>query len=432
MLDHSSIVVVGAGYVGLATGVFLADRGFSVTMIDKNPHTLDLLNRGRLPFREPLLQKKYRQVLKINKINNQSPDQGLYVNASFIFIAIDSANPETGLMRMKDFKEMAAWIGNNRTRKKLTVVLKSTNTIGFAEKFHNLLDATPYGDKVNLVVNPEFLREGYAFEDTMHPWRIVIGAGNKKAASNLIGLYRTIHKKTIPMIITDWKSAELIKLASNVYLSHRLSFIHEIADFVRLHKLDLKAVKDGIGLDPRIGLNYFEPGLGFGGSCLPKDCLLLNTNEYKNKFEFKTARTALEINRRVLDLLINKLQDNLGSLQGKKIAILGMAFKPGIDDTRNSQAVKLALKLKRCKARIAVFDPYLRKEMPIADGSIKLEDDLISTLKSTSAIIIGTAHRQFRNIKPEDAAKIVKKKIISDNFGIVNQSRWEKEGFEFI
>jgi UDPglucose 6-dehydrogenase len=432
MTSRPSILVVGAGYVGLAAAVFLANEGYSVSVIEKNPYTVESLNCGRLHFRELLLQKKLRQVLKRGKMQLRHPVKELYQNSQFIFIAIDSADPVTGKMRLANFERMAHWIGDAKTKSPPTVVLRSTNIIGFAEKFQGLLNKTAYGSRVRLIVNPEFLREGFAYEDTAHPWRIIIGVNEKKAAAPLLKLYGSVYSRSIPTVVTNWKSAELIKLASNVYLSHRLAFIHEIADFTRNEDLDIEAVRQGIGLDPRIGLHYFEPGLGFGGSCLPKDCYLINSNEGTTNFQFKTACTALEINGRILDRLIERLRNKLGRLKGKKIVIIGAAFKPEVDDTRGSQAVKLALKLKRRGAKIAFFEPYLKHADKLAEGSFPLMDNLEAALHGASAVIIGTAHKRFKSVEPKHAAKLVKRRLVSDYFGILNRTRWEKKGFVFI
>ena len=432
MTSRPSILIVGAGYVGLATGVLFADNGFRVIVVEKNTYALESLQHSHLHFREPLLQKKLRQVLKREKMQLSRPMKELYQNSQFIFIAIDSADPITGKMRLANFERMARWIGDAKTKNPPTVVLKSTNVIGFAEKFQGLLNKTTHGRRVRLVVNPEFLREGFAYEDTAHPWRIIIGVNEQKAAARLLRLYGSVYSRSIPTIVTNWKSAELIKLASNVYLSHRLAFIHEIADFARNEDLDIEAVRQGIGLDPRIGLTYFEPGLGFGGSCLPKDCHLINSHEAVSSFQFKTARTALEINERILDTLIERLRSKLGRLKGKKIAILGAAFKPEVDDTRGSQAVKLALKLKRRGAKAAFFEPYLKQTEKLAEGNFPLTDSLEAALQGASAVIIGTAHKQFRSVEPKHIAKLVKRRLVSDYFRILNRTRWEKKGFEFI
>ncbi len=432
MTSRPSILIVGAGYVGLATGVFLADNGHSVRVIEKNPYTVESLGRGRLHFHEPLLQKKLRQVLKKKMLKLSHPAKELYQDAQFVFVAIDSANPATGKMRMADFERIARWIGDAKAKSPPTVVLKSTNVIGFAEKFQALLNETAYGSRVHLAVNPEFLREGFAYEDTAHPWRIIIGVSRKKAASHLLRLYRSVYRRSTPTVVTDWKSAELIKLASNVYLSHRLAFIHEVADFARREDLDIETVRQGIGLDPRIGLDYFIPGLGFGGSCLPKDCYLINSHEAAGRFQFKTAGTALEINERILDTLVERLGRKLGRLKGKKIAILGAAFKPGVDDTRGSQAVQLAVKLRRRGATVALFEPHLRQTEKLAEGNFPLASSLEAALKGASAVVVGTAHEQFRSIKPQYIAELVKGRLVCDYFGIMNRTQWEKKGFEFI
>jgi len=334
---------------------------------------------------------------------------------------------------------MAGWIGSVKRKRQAIVVLKSTNVYGFAEKFNQFLQKTPYGKDVHLMVNPEFLREGFAYEDTENPWRIIIGAENAKAASKLLSFYRTAYKKSIPLFAGSWGDAELIKLASNLYLAHRLAFINEIAEFSRLENLDIDLVKEGIGSDPlvkegigsdpRIGLHYLEPGLGFGGACLPKDCRFINAPMIKKQFTFQTAKTALDINARVNELLVKKLQKELKSLRGKKVAVLGIAFKPETDDTRESRAVELVLKLSRKGALVNVYDPFLKEPQT---NKIKYHTDINNAIKGASILIVGCAHKQFKNIKPEVARKLVKKPLIADYFRILNRTRWEKAGFKFV
>ncbi len=282
------------------------------------------------------------------------------------------------------------------------------------------------------MVNPEFLREGRAYEDTARPWRIVLGVDKPAAAGGLLRLYRSLYRESIPRIITDWQSAELIKLAANVYLSHRLAFIHEIADFARMAGLDLDSIRRGIGLDPRIGLDYFEPGLGFGGSCLPKDCRLINSSEATGWFQFKTARTALHINDRVIENLVKRLQQRIGPLRGKKLALLGVAFKPQVDDTRHSPAVRLALGLQRRGAILACHDPYLKNSSRVPATELPLEPDPYLVLHSATAVIIGTAHEEFRRLKPLRVARQVAGRVVCDYFGILNRKTWSQAGFEFI
>jgi len=432
MKARPTILVVGAGYVGLATAVFLASKRFSVTVAEKNPATVDLLARGKLHFREPELKAQLKTVVKSRRLVPVAPAEAYYQTADIIFIAIDSADRTTWKMRMKPFEQIAGWIGSVKRKSPPTVVLKSTNVLGFAERFRAALDATPHGAAARLVVNPEFLREGMAYEDTVKPWRIVVGAEDKREAARLLMVYRMIYPKTVPIVRTDWKGAELIKLAANVYLAHRLSFIHEIADFARIEGLDIESIRQGIGLDPRIGLDYFMPGLGFGGSCLPKDCNLINSDEHAKHFAFESALSAMAINDRLLEQLLVRLKERVGSLKGKKICLLGAAFKPEIDDTRGSRAIELARLLKRAGAKVALYDPHLKGKEQTFEGKLPLEPDLDTALKGASAIVIGTAHRSFAMIKPSHAAELMKKRVVADYFRILNPRGWSEAGFEFI
>ncbi|MEA3297883.1 MAG: nucleotide sugar dehydrogenase [candidate division Zixibacteria bacterium] len=427
------MLIVGGGYVGLATATFLANRGHRVTVAEKNRYTVESLGCGQLHFHEPSLTVKFRQALKTRRIRVVPPSRQLYQSADIIFVAIDSVNQTTGRMNISAFEKISEWIGGIKRKRVALVILKSTNVLGFAQFFRNMLDDTLYGATVRLAVNPEFLREGFAYDDTEKPNRIVIGVPDTATRRQMVRLYRPLYKHHVPMITTDWKSAELIKLASNLYLSHRLAFVNEIAEYARREKLDVATVTRSIGLDPRIGLEYFEPGLGFGGSCLPKDCDLINSRELGSQYRFQTADTALDINDFVIDGVISGLRVALGDrLKGKKIAVLGAAFKPETDDTRGSQAVRLAIKLKRRGASVLVYDPFLKGASGIVGSTVSLEHNLQLTIQNASAIVIGTAHRRFRTLKAKTASRLVKKRLVADRFRILNRDIWEKEGFRFV
>ena len=282
------------------------------------------------------------------------------------------------------------------------------------------------------MVNPEFLREGLAYQDTAQPWRIIIGSDDPNVARRLINFYKRIYSSKIPLVKTDFLSAELIKLSANLYLSHRLAFIHEIAEYARSENLDIDIIREGIGLDPRIGTEYFNPGLGFGGSCLPKDCHLINSEESIADYQFQTAFTALGINNDVLENIINRLKSEIKNLKGKKITILGASFKAELNDTRNSRSVELAKMLKRRGAKVFVHEPFLPDSDSIVDGHLKLTPNIDEAVANSHAIIIGAAHRQFKDLKPEHIGKLVKKKLVIDNFRHLDKKKWTAKGFRFI
>lgn len=422
-----NILVVGAGYVGLATAVYLADKGESVLVVETNRQIINSLRKRKLHFSEPLLEKKLSKVIRNGKLTVDEPTPEAYHNASLIYIAIDSVDHLDWKMRLGTFKLLAQWIGESALPIK-TIILKSTNVLGFSELFRKLLDKTKYGKTAGIIVNPEFLREGFAFEDTEKPWRIVVGADSAKHAEPLVKLYLKVYSKKVPIIVTDRKSAELIKLAANLYLSHRLGFIHEIALYARREGLDMDKIHMGIGLDPRVGLKYLSPGLGFGGSCLPKDCHLINSDQAGNRFLFQTAKTALSINERVLDELIDDATKRIGSLKGKKVAILGAAFKPDLDDTRGSRSVALGHKLIRCGAKVVFYEPLLPKGARIWEGQYEPVRDVHAAMQGAHIIVIGTAHSAFRKLIPKRTTKPV---IVYDYFEILNHSKWQKLGYQF-
>ena len=432
MSDRSNILVVGAGYVGLATAVFLSHKRLQVTVVEKNASIVKSLSRGELHFAELVMAKHLQKAVKRGDLIASQPDPTLYQKADMIFIAIDSANRSTWKMNHSVFKQIAEWIGSTPRKKKATVILKSTNTIGFADNFAKFVDKTPYGHQVRVVVNPEFLREGFAFEDTRNPWRLVIGRRERGDATALRKLYNSIYPARIPVIETDLRSAELIKLASNTYLANRLAFIHEIADFTRSESLDLDAIQKGIGLDPRIGEEYFTPGLGFGGACLPKDCRLINSKETSTSFMFKSAQSAMAINDRLLKNLVESIQKHIRSLKKKKIAILGVAFKPEVDDTRGSRAVDLANMLRKAGADVSCYDPYLASHDHIPGTKLKLSQSIEEASLGADLVIIGCAHHDIKSIRPSVIAKKVQSKHICDYFNCLPKAKWEKAGFTFI
>jgi len=431
MKSKNSILVVGAGFVGLATATFFARKGHFVTVAEINPNTIDPLNRGELHFHEPKLATEFRKAVKAGKLVVKQPTEEDYTGSRFVIIAIDSVDQRNWTMKSDAFEQMADWIGSKRYSPRHTVFLKSTNILGFSKFFRGCLDATPYGKEVELIVNPEFLAEGTAYEDTAEPSRVVIGTLDGKSGGAGEKLVRSLYPKAVPFINTTWKGAELIKLGSNLYLSHRLTFINELAEYARSINLDIPTICEGIGLDPRIGTHYFKPGLGFGGSCLPKDCRLINSEELEPKFDFQVAYTALLVNDDILESIVSRLKDRLGNLKGKKIALLGVAFKPEADDVRGSQVLKLAQKLKRRGARLSIYDPFVDGIDSPVDGKWDTESSWKDALKSANAVVVGTAHSAFKKITPAAASKLVRRKLVIDNYGHLNFKSWTKAGFKF-
>ncbi|MDH4158452.1 MAG: nucleotide sugar dehydrogenase, partial [candidate division Zixibacteria bacterium] len=366
------------------------------------------------------------------KLIIEKPAREFYQAAEYVFVAIDSADRQTWRMNLRPFRQIARWLGSEKPRRRRIVVMKSTNILGSAEKFDQLLKKTPYGEYIDVAVSPEFLREGHAWEDTADPWRIVVGAESKQAVAKLARLYRSVYRKSIPIITDGWKTAELIKLASNLYLAHRLAYINEVAEFARMEGMDVDLVKSGISRDPRIGGGYFEPGLGFAGACLPKDCRFINVSYNKKHFKFHTAETALKINELVVDGVVGRIRKRLGGLRGKKVALLGTAFKPETDDTRESQALKLAARLRRMGAKVAAYDPLVRPVEGKAGGKLDYAETAEDAVRGASIVVIGTAHDSFRKLRPASLKRLMKQPVVCDNFRILRRAGWEKQGFEFV
>lgn len=428
MITEPRVTVVGAGFVGLATGTFLADCGVQVAVLEQNRVLIPSLQKGQLHFNEPTLARHFRAAVKQGRLTVDEPCAEAYRDSSLIIIAIDSVDSATWRMRTSVFRRLAQLIGASRRRRPCLVALKSTNVVGFGQQFRAELGQTAYGRAVQLAVNPEFLREGFAYEDTAEPSRVVVGAEDSRSRQRMVRFYRSVYGKSVPIVATDMKSAELIKLASNLYLAHRLTFVNEVAERARAEGLEVDTVIDAVGLDPRIGQGYFRPGLGFGGSCLPKDCRLIDVGQPG----FGTARTALAVNRAVLTRICQSLAGALGTLRKRRLALLGIAFKPESDDTRGSQAAHLLVMLRRRGASVRVYDPFVAENLISVAGNIDKYDDITETLRGAQAVIIGAAHQRFTDLRPQMVARLVRRRLVCDRFGILDRRRWERAGFEFI
>ena len=354
------ICVVGAGYVGLATAVMFGKLGHDVTVTDIDPARVKTVNSGKAPFYEPPLEKELARLVKGRSLRATTDRSGPVIESDVIFICVQTPSLPSGRIDVRPVKAAARDVSKalKRSDGYKVVVMKSTVVPGttdstvlpLLEKGSGKAAGTGFG----LCMNPEFLQEGSALRDSMEPSRIIVGSLDKRAGDMLMKLYAPIKAEKIR---TDLRTAEMIKYASNVFLATKISYANEVADMCVRFGIDSEAVLRAAGMDPRIGPLFLKPGLGFGGSCLPKDVRALRDRAREDGYDSKLLKTLMAINDRQPVEAIWLLEREIGPLRGKRVAVLGLAFKGGVDDIRETRAVPLVTELLARGARVVAFDP---------------------------------------------------------------------------
>src|SRR5499433_788054 len=349
-----NICVVGTGYVGLVTGAVFADLGNDVVCVDKDQDKIAALKAGGMPIYEPGLEEMVLRNAGDGRLSFTSDLAVSVRHADVIFIAVGTPPKDTGETDLSHVESVAAEIGRSMNRYKV-VVNKSTVPVGTGGFVREVIARhQSRAIEFDVVSNPEFLREGSAIEDTLRPDRIVIGAPTQQVAMTLVELYAPLER---PMIITDLPSAEVIKYASNAFLAAKISFINSIANICEAAGADIGHVAKGMGLDARIGTQFLQPGLGYGGSCFPKDVDSLIHTAAQLGYDFKLLRSVVEINKERAIHLVGMLDKALGPLEDLTVAVLGLAFKPNTDDMREAKSLEVIRLLHAAGARIRAYDP---------------------------------------------------------------------------
>lgn len=433
--SYMKIAIIGTGYVGLTTGVCLADLDHEVICVDNDLEKLKKLEQGKSPIFEPGLEEliiKNKEAGKLTFTNEINP---AVKKSEVIFICVNTPPKEDGQADLKYVeavaKEIAQAIDNGDYK---VIVDKSTVPVKTAEKVkETILRYSVDQAKFDVVSNPEFLKEGTALKDTMEPDRIVIGADSKKAEEKMLELYKPIIAKTnVPIKITSVRSAELIKHGANTFLATKISFANLIAATCEQAGADALEVLEAIGLDERIGKQFLNPGIGFGGSCFPKDI-----SAYKKTLEIlgidNSFIEAIEkINQQAIDRFLHRIEKELWVLDNKEVAVLGLAFKPNTDDIRNSPAIKLIKKLKEDGANIQAYDPQAmanaKKEIP----DIKYFDNPYDACKDAEALIICTEWDEFKNLDLAKVKGLMVTPVIFDGRNIFDPAKVEELGFKYF
>jgi UDPglucose 6-dehydrogenase len=428
-----NVCVVGSGYVGLVTGACLADFGMTVVGVDKDPDKVATLRGGEVPIYEPGLKSLVRKNMEAGRLSFTTDLGPALEEAEVIFIAVGTPSAEDGSADLRFVREVATSIGQYLNGYKV-VVTKSTVPIGTGQIVEKLIrqGAGPEASFA-VVSNPEFLREGSAIEDFMQPDRVVIGTRDPRAARVMMDLYSPLRVADVPFVITDVESAELIKYASNGFLATKISFINEVARLCEALDANVETVARGMGLDKRIGPLFLHPGPGFGGSCFPKDTRAVAQIAHEQGLRFRIIDAVLEANTATTHHMVDKIRNALGGvLEGRTIAILGLAFKPNTDDIRESPALIVIEQLLAGGARVRAYDPAAmeatRRELP----DVVYCKSTYEAAQDADALVILTEWNQFRALEFERLKKLLRQPLIIDTRNIYEPSKVVDAGFRYV
>lgn len=433
------VTVFGAGYVGLVTGAVLADLGHRVVLVEVSAEKIAKIRSGIAPIFEPGLQPLLQRTLAAKTLS-VTDDPGSALDSDVLFIAVGTPSLPSGEADLQYVRQAALTIGSGLDADRRRVVVnKATVPIGSAnlvevwieDGYRNRHGKPPQADWYAVASNPEFLREGSAIGDTLYPDRVVLGADRDFAVKILKALYQPIleqtftppqghprpeHCRAVPLVVTDRISAEMIKYAANAFLATKISFANEIANICEKVGADANEIMDGIGLDRRIGRRFLNTGVGWGGSCFGKDlsALIYTANEYG--YEPKILEAAVAVNRDQRRRMVEKLQEELKTLKGRKVAIWGLSFKPGTDDLRDAPAVTVISELIRLGARLQVYDPIAMANTARAypDWEIGYASSALAALEGAEALLVMTEWDEFRTIAPEAVAGAMNRAVVID------------------
>src|SRR6266446_1953210 len=424
-----NICVVGTGYVGLVTGAVFADLGNDIVCVDKDRDKIEALRAGRMPIYEPGLEEMVARNVDDRRLSFTT-DMGAGIrHADVIFIAVGTPPKDTGETDLSQVEAVAAEIGRGMDRYKV-VVNKSTVPVGTGELVREVISRhQPRPMEFDVVSNPEFLREGSAIEDTLRPDRIVIGAPTQQVAMTLVELYAPLER---PMIITDLPSAEVIKYASNAFLATKISFINAIANICEAAGADVTQVMKGMGLDPRIGGAFLQAGLGYGGSCFPKDVDSLIHTAGRLGYDFKLLRSIVEINRERATHLVEMMRKAMGPLEDKTIAVLGLAFKPNTDDMREAKSLEVVRVLHAGGAQIRAYDPVaMENARALMPEGVVFCESAYEAAAGADGVTLLTEWNEFKYMNLDRLRGLLRRRLIFDARNLYEPERMRRLGFEY-
>lgn len=430
------ITVIGTGYVGLVTGTCFAEVGVDVTCVDIDKTKIENLKKGVLPIYEPGLEELVLRNSSKGRLHFSTSLKDSIAESEVAFIAVGTPPGEDGSADLKYVLAVAAEIGEHMTNT-MVVVTKSTVPVGTAKKVTAAVKEQLTKRKSDLEFfvssNPEFLKEGAAIEDFMKPDRIVVGTDNTKAEEIMKRLYKPFLMNGHPIIFMDIPSAEMTKYAANAMLATKISFMNDVANLCEIMGADVNMVRRGIGTDTRIGPKFIYPGVGYGGSCFPKDVKALIKTAKENNYNMRILNAVEEVNELQKEVLFNKVRTHFNNnLRGKTFALWGLSFKPKTDDMREAPSLVIIEKLLKAGASVVAYDPVAQHEaQKILGDTISYSTNMYDVLNNTDALLIVTEWPEFRVPDFEDIAKRLKSKVIFDGRNVFDSTDMKNLGFEY-
>lgn len=455
------VCVIGTGYVGLVTGVCLSHIGHDVICVDNNEEKVKLMQSGQSPIYEPGLSDLMKSSMEAGHLHFTSDLAAGVEHGEILFIAVGTPPLPTGESDTRYVEAVARGIGAHLNGGYKVIVNKSTVPIGsgdwvrmivmdgITERKKSLVGAgapAPAGEEIqadfDVVSNPEFLREGSAVYDTFNPDRIVLGSNNPKAIQKMKELYAPLVDRKfsddnalppVPVVVTDLSSAEMVKYASNAFLATKISFINEVANICDRVGADVTQVAMGIGLDSRIGQKFLQAGIGWGGSCFPKDVLALLHTADDYGYEADLLKATVSVNQRQRTIALEKLQQELKILKGKTIGLLGLTFKPDTDDMRDAPSLTLIEQLNRLGAKVKAYDPIV-SQSGLRDGlsGVIVETDPDRLADGCDALVLVTDWKQFKDLDYAKMAGLMTSPIMIDGRNFLPQAQMEEWGFRYL
>jgi UDPglucose 6-dehydrogenase len=422
------VAVIGAGYVGLVTAAVLAELGNDVACMDIDADLISRLSEGEIGMHEPGLEPMVRQNLNSGRLRFTTDLGDAVSPAEIVFIGVGTFDSCRGTDLTQVQKVVRAIAGFLTTPK--TIVTKSTVSPGTTARLKEIIaENAPPGAQFQVLANPEFLREGKAVEDAMRPERIVIGAESDEVARPLLELYRPLNA---PVLVTDLNSAETVKYASNAFLATRISFINSIADLCDRVGADVVKVAEGMGLDSRIGRRYLKPGLGFGGSCLPKDTQALIEVMEEAGCDASLFRAVVSVNDRRIDRVLDLLSGQLGSLSGRRVAVLGLAFKAGTSDTREAKAIALIERLLSEGVVVHAHDPLVRPDAPDFPKKARYFADPYEAARGCDAVVLATDWEEYARLDLGRLKSCLRRPLLVDGRDMFDPEAAREAGLQYL
>lgn len=430
-----NIAIVGTGYVGLVSGACFAEMGIDVTCVDINPEKIKCLLNGEIPIYEPGLDDLVKRNVEAGRLHFTTDLTTCLDNVEVVFSAVGTPPDEDGSADLQYVLEVARTFGQH-IKKYTILVTKSTVPVGTAKKVKAVIEEelTERGEQIDFEVasNPEFLKEGAAIKDFMSPDRVVVGIESDRAKKVMERLYRPFQMNNYRLYFMDIPSAEMTKYAANAMLATRISFMNDIANLCDLVGANVDMVRKGIGADTRIGSKFLYPGCGYGGSCFPKDVKALTRTAREYGYTMGVIEAVEAVNERQKEIVVKKLQDKLGTLRGKTIALWGLAFKPETDDMREAPALVVIEKLLEAGASVKVYDPVAMDECRrrIGDRVVYCKD-MYDVVIDADALAVLTEWKEFRIPSWSVIKRVMKQSVLVDGRNIYSKDEVIAEGFEY-